>query len=105
MSNEFDAVCSGNRQRARWRCAQGWVRVQRLSDHHIRVQGPRREVRRLATEVSAQWSCLLPELDALSVTGDGDIELMLMRNDTHMATHPARQSARRLRMRSQTMPA
>jgi hypothetical protein len=83
MTSEFETVANGSRRRARWRCGKGWMRVERLSDHHLRVRGPHSELQALARAVSSDWICMQPGAQAVaSDTAEGMFELTLVRNPT-----------------------
>jgi hypothetical protein len=99
MTDEFESVANGQRRRARWRCTHGWMRVERLSDHHLRIRGPRAELLALARAVSVDWNCMLPDrgLTAAGDSEDGLFELTLVRN-------PSPAGSGRCRRRTETLP-
>lgn len=97
MTAEFDAVLRGERSRARWRSPHGWVRAQRLSDHHLSLRGPRAEVVRLSAQAGAAWDPL-PTCGALApgTADDAPFEVLLIRTPAVVA--PPRKPGTRLRV-------
>jgi hypothetical protein len=78
--HDFEAVASGARQRVRWLSADGWVRVDRLSEQRLCVRGPRREVVRLSSVAQNEWSCLHQRQFDGGMHGTL-VELMLIRRE------------------------
>lgn len=97
MTDQFDAVANGTQRRARWRCADGWMRVERLSDHHLQVRGPRADLQALALAVRDDWCCVLPTQARMPADHerDGMLELMLVRNPAMGGDRPRGRRGRR----------
>jgi hypothetical protein len=89
MSSDFEAVANGTQRRARWRSPLGWVRVERLSDHHLQVRGPRAEVKSLARAIRSEWISLMHGTSAMaldSAAGSDEVELLLVRSTSPLGT-------------------
>jgi hypothetical protein len=104
MTDQFEAVANGTQRRARWRCADGWMRVERLSDHHLQVRGPRADLHALAHAVRNDWCCVMPAQARMPDQDDPDgmLELMLVRNPAMLGDRPRGRRARRRTVASLT---
>jgi hypothetical protein len=95
--HDFEAVARGERQRARWRSPEGWVRVDRLSDQRLCLRGPHREVARLSSAARADWTCLHQRQMDGGPQG-ALVEMMLVRREPEFTAglQPQRRGAARI---------